>query len=302
RLAKVFTAKVDAAWHLHDLTRDLDLAAFVLYSSIAGTVGSAGQANYAAANAALDALAEHRRSLGLPATSLAWGVWEQDGGMQATLTDSDRERMSRSGMRALHGEEGLRLFDASLRTSDAVLVAARFDFATLRTRTGRDGVPALLRALVRPARRAAQAAGEPAAESFVERLAALPEEERREAVLDFIAEQAAGVLGFADRHQVAEDQAFKDVGFDSLTAVELRNQLAARTGVRLPATLVFDHPTPAALARRLYDALAPRLPRQRVPVEETTRSAEPTGDAAAEMIAGMDVESLVARALSGSAT
>ncbi|MEU6593911.1 type I polyketide synthase [Streptomyces sp. NPDC046881] len=301
RLERVFAAKVDAAWHLHELTRDLDLAAFVLYSSIAGTVGSAGQANYAAANAALDALAEHRRSLGLPATSLAWGVWEEGGGMQDALSDSDRERMRRSGMRPLRGAEGLELFDASLRTPEAVLVAARFDFTALRARAGQDGVPALLRALVPPARRSAQAAGTPADGSLAERLAALSEEERHEALLDLVTEQAAGVLGFAEADRVAEDQAFKDLGFDSLTAVELRNQLAARTGVRLRATLVFDHPTPAALARRLYEALAPRLPQPTAPAGETTQSAGPAGDAAAELIAGMDVESLVARALSGSA-
>ncbi|MFH9878738.1 SDR family NAD(P)-dependent oxidoreductase, partial [Streptomyces olivaceus] len=306
RLEKVFTPKAEAAWHLHELTQDLNLSAFILYSSAAGTVGSAGQANYAAANGFLDALAEHRHSLGLPATSLAWGMWEQDGGMQDTLTHRDRERMSRSGMRALNGEEGLRLFDASLRAGDAVQVAARFDFAALRTRAGLDGVPTLLRALVRPARGVARSAGESSAGTLVERLTALPEEEQREALLDLVSEQAAEVLGFAGVGQVSEDQAFKDLGFDSLTAVELRNRLAVRAGVRLPATLVFDHPTPAALALRLYEALAPQLPRGTAPDEETTRAASSigggsTGDAPAGPIADMDVESLVARALSGSA-
>ncbi|QFQ97783.1 SDR family NAD(P)-dependent oxidoreductase [Streptomyces phaeolivaceus] len=299
RLAKVFRPKADAAWHLHELTKDLDLAAFVLYSSVAGTVGSAGQANYAAANAYLDALAEHRRSLGLPATSLAWGMWEQNGGMQDSLAHSDRERMSRSGMRALAGDEGLALFDAALHVPDAALVAARFDFAALRDRTGPDAVPALLRALVPPVRRSARAAaGAMAVESLAERLGGLPPQERHQAVLDLVAEQAAAVLGLAGADQVAEDQAFKDLGFDSLTAVELRNQLAARTGVRLPATLVFDHPTPTALARRLDEALVPREPRETG--EGTTASGSPAGTAD-ELIADMDVESLVARALSGTA-
>ncbi|WP_159054466.1 beta-ketoacyl reductase, partial [Streptomyces dysideae] len=269
--------------------------------SVAGTVGSAGQANYAAANACLDALAEHRRSLGLPATSLAWGVWEQDGGMQDSLAHSDRERMSRSGMRALRGDEGLALFDASLHAPDAVLVAAHFDFAALRSGTGQDAVPVLLRALVRPARRSARAAAAPAAESLAERLAALPEEERHQALLDLVAEQAAGVLGLAGPDQVEDDQAFKDLGFDSLTAVELRNQLAARTGVRLPATLVFDHPTPTALARRLREALVPRAAQETAPARRTTESSAPAGEAEADLIAGLDVESLVARALSASA-
>ncbi|MGW3291257.1 type I polyketide synthase, partial [Streptomyces sp. NPDC001002] len=299
RLTKVFRPKADAAWHLHELTKDLDLAAFVLYSSVAGTVGSAGQANYAAANAYLDALAERRRAQGLPATSLAWGVWEQDGGMQDSLAHSDRERMSRSGMRALTGDEGLALFDAALHAPDAALVAARFDFAALRGRTGEDAVPALLRALVPPVRRSARAAaGVPAAESLAERLGALPPQERHQAVLDLVAEQAAAVLGLPGADQVDDDQAFKDLGFDSLTAVELRNQLAARTGVRLPATLVFDHPTPTALARRLDEALVPPAPRETG--EGTTESAPPAG-AADELIAGLDVESLVARALSGTA-
>ncbi|MPY33712.1 SDR family NAD(P)-dependent oxidoreductase [Streptomyces adustus] len=299
RLEKVFRPKAQAAWHLHELTRDLDLAAFVLYSSLAGTVGSAGQANYAAANAYLDALAEHRRSLGLPATSLAWGVWEQDGGMQDLLAHSDRERMSRSGMRALAGDEGLALFDAALHAPDAALVAARFDFAALRGRSGPDAVPAVLRALVPPARRPARAAaGARAVQSLAERLGALPPQERHQVVLDLVAEQAAAVLGLAGAGQVAEDQAFKDLGFDSLTAVELRNQLAARTGVRLPATLVFDHPTPTALARRLEEALVPPAPQDSG--EATAPSGSPAGTAD-ELIAGMDVESLVARALSGTA-
>ncbi|WP_449341872.1 SDR family NAD(P)-dependent oxidoreductase [Streptomyces adustus] len=299
RLKKVFRPKAEAAWHLHELTRDLDLAAFVLYSSVAGTVGSAGQANYAAANAYLDALAGHRRSLGLPATSLAWGVWEQDGGMQDSLAHSDRERMSRSGMRALAGEEGLALFDAALHAPDAALVAARFDFAALRGRSGPDAVPAVLRALVPPVRRSARGAGGArAVESLAERLGALPAQERHQAVLDLVAEQAAAVLGLAEAGQVAEDQAFKDLGFDSLTAVELRNQLAARTGVRLPATLVFDHPTPTALARRLEEALVPPAPQETG--EQTAPSDSPAGTAD-ELIAGLDVESLVARALSGTA-
>ncbi|CAL9419834.1 Narbonolide_10-deoxymethynolide synthase PikA1, modules 1 and 2 [Streptomyces sp. enrichment culture] len=296
RLDRVFQPKVDAAWNLHELTKDLDLSAFVLYSSIAGTVGSAGQANYAAANAFLDALAQRRRDAGLPAVSLAWGVWEQDGGMQDTLAHSDRERMARSGMRPLTGAEGMALFDAALRGPEAALVAARFDFPALNARTGEAATPALLRGLVRPARRSAQVASAPdAAESFPERLAALPAEERGQALLDLVAEQAAAVLGLAGADQVADDQAFKDLGFDSLTAVELRNQLAARTGVRLPVTLVFDHPTPAALARRLHEELAPE------PAPAPAAQAADTPEPAADVIADMDVESLVARALSGAA-
>ncbi|MER6344742.1 SDR family NAD(P)-dependent oxidoreductase [Streptomyces sp. NPDC001532] len=300
RLDTVFRPKIDAAWNLHELTKDQDLAAFVLYSSIAGTVGSAGQGNYAAANAWLDALARQRHEAGLPAVSLAWGVWEQDGGMQDTLARSDRERMARSGMRPLTGAEGMALFDAALRGPEAALVAARFDFPALRARTSEEATPALLRALVRPARRSAQTAAAPAAaESFAERLAALPAEERAQALLELVAEQAAAVLGLAGADQVEDDQAFKDLGFDSLTAVELRNQLAARTGVRLPVTLVFDHPTPVALAKRLHEALAPAPAPDAGPAPQAPEAQE--AEAAAGLIADMDVESLVARALSGAA-
>ncbi|MEU1194329.1 acyl carrier protein, partial [Streptomyces sp. NPDC005859] len=137
-------------------------------------------------------------------------------------------------------------------------------------------------------------------ETLAERLAALPEQERHQMLLDLVAEQAAAVLGLAGPQQVADDQAFKDLGFDSLTAVELRNQLGARTGVRLPATLVFDHPTPTALARRLREALVPRAPQQTALAEATTKPSAPAGQEA-DLIAGLDVESLVARALSGSA-
>uniref|UniRef100_UPI00056B6473 polyketide synthase dehydratase domain-containing protein n=1 Tax=Streptomyces sp. NRRL B-3229 TaxID=1463836 RepID=UPI00056B6473 len=225
--------------------------------------------------------------------------WEQDGGMQDSLTHSDRERMSRSGMRALGGAEGLALFDAALHAPDAALVAARFDFPALRSRTGEDAVPALLRGLVVPARRSVRSAGAAAVESLAQRLAALSREERRQALLDLVAEQAAAVLGLAGAEQVADDQAFKDLGFDSLTAVELRNQLGARTGVRLPATLVFDHPTPTALARRLDESLVPQDPQETDPQETAAQAPAPEA-AADDLIAGMDVESLVARALSGS--
>ncbi|WP_456041513.1 type I polyketide synthase [Streptomyces parvus] len=258
RIDTVFRPKVDAAWHLHELTKDLDLAAFVLYSSIAGTVGSAGQGNYAAANHFLDALARHRRDQGLPAVSLAWGLWGLMSGMTGGLGDADRGRVTRSGMVGLTSDEGMELFDVGLRTTEAVLVAARLDLAALRARADTDGVPPLLRGLVRRGRRAARAGG--TAESrgaLAERLAGLTPAERTRTLLDLVRDAAAVVLGLAGADSIEPEQAFKDVGFDSLTAVELRNRLAAVTGIRMPATLVFDFPTPEALVGRLLGELLP---------------------------------------------
>ncbi|MEV5960062.1 beta-ketoacyl reductase, partial [Streptomyces sp. NPDC051987] len=257
RLAKVFTAKVDAAWHLHDLTRDLDLAAFVLYSSAAGVLGNPGQANYAAANAALDALAEHRRSLGLPATSLAWGMWSD--GMAATLDSTSLQRNKRNGMLGLTGADGLALFDTALATGEALLVPARLNLAELRSRASDGaGVPSILHGVVRPsARRTATAATEPAGQSLAQRLADRTPQERGELLLDLVRVQVAAVLGVANPATVDAERAFRDMGFDSLTAVEFRNRLTEATGARLPATLVFDHPTPAALVELLVEQLRP---------------------------------------------
>ncbi|WP_345662708.1 SDR family NAD(P)-dependent oxidoreductase, partial [Streptomyces iranensis] len=239
RLDTVLGPKADGAWHLHELTRDADLAAFVMYSSAAGVLGSAGQGNYAAANAFVDALAEQRRAEGLPALAVAWGLWEDASGLTAKLTDTDRGRIRRGGLRAISAEHGMRLFDTASRHSEPVLVAAAMEPV-------RDAeVPALLRSLHRPmARRAASAGG-------VQWLAALAPAEREKALLKLVCDSAAVVLGHADASTVPAAAVFRDLGIDSLTAVELRNGLAKATGLRLPATLVFDYPTPAALAARL---------------------------------------------------
>ncbi|MFE5724066.1 type I polyketide synthase [Streptomyces erythrochromogenes] len=300
RLENVFRPKVDAAWNLHELTRDLDLAAFVLYSSIAGTVGSSGQGNYASANAFLDGLARHRTGAGLPATSLAWGVWEQTGGMQDTLGRADQERMARSGMRPLTADGGMALFDAALHTGHAVLVPAVLDIASLRDLPAGAALPSVLRGLVRPARRTTRAAAAATGGSFAERLTALPAAERIQALLDLVGEQAAAVLGLAGAEQVESDQAFKELGFDSLTAVELRNQLATATGIRLPATLVFDHPTPLSLAHRIQQELLPETEEPQNAREAADEESAAKVRAEADLIAGLDVESLVARALATS--
>ena len=249
RLRGVLAPKAAGAWHLHELTKDLDLRAFVLFSSIAGTLGGAGQSAYAAANASLDALALHRRAQGLAATSLAWGPWAAPG-MAEGLREADRERMARGGIRALSPEQGLELLDAALELDRPTLLPVGLDIGALRTAARERRLPLLLGELVRaPAARRAGPAR--ARGSLARRLAALAPEERERAVVELVREHAAAVLGHASAQAVAPEQAFKDLGLDSLAAVELRNRLAAECDLRLPATLVFDHPTPAALARFL---------------------------------------------------
>ncbi|MFF3445473.1 SDR family NAD(P)-dependent oxidoreductase, partial [Streptosporangium sp. NPDC002721] len=251
RLETVLRPKVDAAWHLHELTRDLDLAAFVVYSSLSGVMGSAGQGNYAAANAFVDALAQYRRAEGLPALSLAWGAWSQDVGMTGTLSDADTRRMARAGMPPLSVEQGLALFEAAVGCERAVLVPVRLDLPLMR---GHGEVPALLRGLVRGGRRSA-ASGSAVAATLLQRLAPLGATERVEVLVDLVRGQAAAVLGHPDSATVDVRREFRELGFDSLTAVELRNRLNAVTGLRLSATLVFDYPTPSVLAEFLLAEL-----------------------------------------------
>ncbi|MFF3437166.1 SDR family NAD(P)-dependent oxidoreductase, partial [Streptosporangium sp. NPDC002721] len=256
RVDAVLRPKVDAAWNLHELTRDLDLSAFVMYSSAAGVFGDAGQGNYAAANSFLDALAAHRRAHGLAGASLAWGFWNQRSGMSAHLGDADVARMEQSGARGLSSEEGLALFDAAASIDEALLVPIHLDLATLRGANGTP--PALLRGLVRaPARREVTAPATSAAggSPLLRQLTGLPEAERDRVLVSLIRTQAATVLGHADADSVQSGRAFKELGFDSLTAIELRNRLNAATGLRLPATLVFDYPTPVALAEHLMGRL-----------------------------------------------
>ncbi|MFJ4641864.1 type I polyketide synthase [Streptomyces hygroscopicus] len=258
QLDEVLRAKADAAWHLHELTRESGLSAFVLFSAAAGLLGAAGQGNYAAANAFLDALAVHRHAQGLPATSLAWGYWAQATGMTGGMTDTDRARLGRAGMVGLETEQGLALLDTALGSGLPALAPIRLDLAALRRRAHADDLPALLRGLVRgaapqAATGAAGAGGAAPAEAF----AAMSEEDRRQALLTLVRGATATVLGHDTADSVHPAQNFRELGFDSLTAVELRNRLAAATGLRLPATLVFDHPTPTAVVRLLRGLLAP---------------------------------------------
>ncbi|MDQ0841386.1 acyl transferase domain-containing protein/thioesterase domain-containing protein/short-subunit dehydrogenase/acyl carrier protein [Streptomyces sp. V1I6] len=276
RLSAVLRPKVDAAWNLHELTRDLDLSVFVLFSSAAGVFGGAGQANYAAANVFLDALAQHRKAQGLAATSLAWGLWAEAGGMAGGLDADDVSRLGRGGVRALTADEGVALFDAASASEQAVLVPVKLDLAALRAQADSGGMlPPLLSGLVRmPTRRAAR--GDSASGGKLARqLAALAEEERPGAVLELVRVQVAGVLGFAGPEAVDPARSFNEVGFDSLTAVELRNRLGTATGVRLPATLIFDYPTPAALTDYLYGELLGVQDTAPAPVAATARDDDP---------------------------
>ncbi|MFJ9847637.1 type I polyketide synthase, partial [Kitasatospora sp. NPDC101155] len=251
RFDTVLRPKLDAAWHLHELTRDLDLSAFVLFSSAAGTFGAPGQGNYATANTFLDALAQHRKALGLPAVSLAWGLWAEESGMTGALGDGNLHRINRNGVEGLSSTEALELLDTAQTMGEAVLLPARLDLAGLRAQTGTANVPALLRGLVRVPVRAAAAAGADAGTALARRLAAMPESQRGGVLLDLVQTQVAAVLGHASSADIEGGRAFNDLGFDSLTAVELRNRLNAATGLRLQATVIFDYPTVAALARYL---------------------------------------------------
>ncbi|WP_280277974.1 SDR family NAD(P)-dependent oxidoreductase [Nocardia wallacei] len=240
RIAKVFAPKAVGAWHLHELTADLDLSLFVLFSSVSGVLGGPGQGNYAAANAVLDALAEYRRARGLPATSIAWGPWAGDG-MAGRLAGTDRRRMARAGLLEMPAAQALSILDGVLESDLAVAVAARLDEAALE----RGGfVPPILERLVRrPVRPVATSDRAPRAG-----FAGLTGKQRLRAVLDIVTAEAATVLGYPDATDVDPHRPFLDLGFDSLSAVELRNRVRAATGLSLPATVAFDHPTPTAMA------------------------------------------------------
>jgi acyl transferase domain-containing protein/acyl carrier protein len=242
RWEPVLRAKVDSAWYLHELTKDLPLAAFVMFSSAGGLVLAAGHANYAAANVFLDGLAQRRRAEGLAATSIAYGAWAGAGAGQ-WLTDVQTQRMRRQGLPALSEEDGLRSFDAALSNVDALLVSLRVDTEALRSRT--DWTPALLRGLV-PAARVRLTVD---AEALTERLAGLDDpEDRRQVLADLVADILAAVLGHESSAAIETDRNFGELGVDSLTAAELRNHLAAITGLALPVTLVFDYPNTEAVA------------------------------------------------------
>ncbi|MGV9316768.1 type I polyketide synthase, partial [Streptomyces sp. NPDC003691] len=253
RLDAVLRAKAAAAWHLHELTAGHDLDFFCLFSSAAGTVSPGGQGNYAAANTFLDALAAYRRSEGLTALSCVWGMWSVNTGMTGRLDEAARRRLHRQGFGALSGPEGLALLDAAVASGATAPVLAKLEPAGLRAQAASGTLPPVLSALVGTPRRRADRTATGA--TLTDRLARLPDEQRLPMLLDLVRREVADVLGHPSPGGIAHDRALKELGFDSLTAVELRNRLNAVTGLRLPATLVFDHPTAAAVADRLLTSL-----------------------------------------------
>jgi len=248
---RVLAPKVDAAVHLHELTRHLNLRAFVLFSSAAGIFGAPGQANYAAANAFLDALAAHRREHGLPGVSMAWGLWA--GGLAGEQTAADEARFAQTGVLALSIEEGLGMFDAAYVLGEPLMLPIRLNMAALRAQARIGMIPPLFRGLVRMP---APGVGDSARESLVRRLASTPESERGRVALDLVRAEVAAVLGHDSPDAIAADRAFDELGFDSLTAIELRNRLIAVSGVQLPATLAFDYPSSAALSGFLLEQIS----------------------------------------------
>ncbi|MCD0447587.1 SDR family NAD(P)-dependent oxidoreductase [Actinocorallia sp. API 0066] len=259
RLETVLRPKADAATHLDELTRGLGLAAFVLFSSGAGVLGTPGQGNYAAANSYLDALAARRRAAGEAAVSLAWGYWADATTMTGSRTEGDVERITRAGLGALETAEGMALLDAALDGERPVLVPMVLDTAVLRRHDGPvPGAPwawPLARMLAGPQRRTAAAASGADVGALRAALAALAPHDQVRHLAGLVSAEAAVILGTAGRDLVGVDSPLLDIGFDSLTAVELRNRLTRLTGVSLPATLVFDHPTPFMIAERLVELM-----------------------------------------------
>ncbi|HEU5470877.1 MAG TPA: SDR family NAD(P)-dependent oxidoreductase, partial [Actinophytocola sp.] len=275
RVDSVLAPKVRGAWYLHELTKHLDLAVFVLYSSIASVLGTAGQANYAAANAFLNGLAEARRAEGLPASSLCWGLWAQRSEL-ADIGDADVVRLQRQGVLPMASRQGLALFDAAMSLDEPVLVPARLTLAATDAPHAARPVSPLLRGLIgTPA-----GAGGPGSRAvgLAQEIRSLPRADAEAVLLEAVRAQAATALGHADSGRIRPGVAFKDLGFDSLMAVELRNKLAEVTGVKLPATLVFDHPNPTALAQTLFALIAPdSLADPETPADHLTREIEELG-------------------------
>ncbi|MFH8607041.1 SDR family NAD(P)-dependent oxidoreductase [Streptomyces sp. NPDC018029] len=276
QLARVWAAKASVAANLDAATAELPLGLFVMFSSAAGVLGNAGQAGYAAANAFVDALVGRRRATGLPGLSIAWGLWARGSAMTRHLDDADLARLRAGGVKPLLDEQGLALLDAARATAahTSLVVAAGIDVRGLN----RDDVPAILRDLAGRTRRRAAADSTVDQAALERRLTGLDEAERRAVVTDVVRECVAAVLGHRSAADVRTEANFKDLGFDSLTAVQLRNRLSAASGLRLPATLAFDHPTPQALAAYLDTRLSGRTATPATPVAPVAPSAAAADD------------------------
>ncbi len=260
----VLAAKADGAWHLHQLVEGRQLAVFAMFSSVAATLGTAGQGNYAAANAFLDGLARYRHRLGLPAVSIGWGLWQHETGLTANLSAADLARLASAGLATLDTETGLGMFDAALTAGVPAVLAAQWDRVGLQARSDAGGLSPVLRTMVRARRAAAPdrvveapaGAGVPGGD-LAQRLAGLTPAGARQSLTELVRSQVAAVLAYPDPQAVEVDRGFNDLGFDSLTVVDLRNRLDHATGLRLPASLAFDYPTIAELSEHLFGVLAP---------------------------------------------
>ncbi|MCX4098275.1 type I polyketide synthase [Nocardia sp. alder85J] len=296
QVESVFRAKAQAAWNLHEATADLELSAFVLYSSVAGVLGGPGQANYAAANVFLDALAAHRHRLGLPASSLAWGIWEQASGITGHLSEQDFARMRRDGLLPIPTEDGLAMLDAALRLGRSLTVAAKLDVPAIQAVGAQDAqmLPPALRGLLRGVRRTADSSVADASSKLAASLNGRGRGDQEALILATIRSHAAAVLGHESPEAIGQDQAFTDLGFDSLGAVEFRNRLKTATGLKLATTVVFDYPTPLALARYIRDEIAPAvdpaavIKAQIATLADSCDEAELDPDAVADITARLD--------------
>ncbi|BCO73398.1 type I polyketide synthase [Mycobacterium intracellulare] len=281
RMAAVLRSKVDAAWNLHELTRDLDVSAFVMFSSIAGLAGASGQANYAAGNSFLDGLAAHRRAHGLPAISLGWGLWDQASAMTGGLGAADLARFGRDGIVAMSSEQALELMDTALIVDEPFMLPAHIDLAALRVKFDSGTLPPMFVDLINaPTRRQVDdsLAAAKSKSALLQRLEGLPEDEQQAILLDLVRSHIATVLGSSSPEAIHPDRAFQELGFDSLTAVEMRNRLKAATGLALSPTLIFDYPNSAALAGYMH--------RELVGASEQTPGGAAPGEAEIQRVVG----------------
>ncbi|WP_455771948.1 type I polyketide synthase [Streptomyces lavendulae] len=245
-------AKVAGADHLDALLADADLDAFVLFSSNSGVWGAARHTAYASANAYLDALAQRRRARGRTATSLAWGAWGGGGMMEL---DGAEEYMRRRGVLEMDPQAALNAMVQAVEHDETFVAVADVDWARFAPGFTSERPGALLTDLVPQAAPASPPLADETSSELVRSLRAASPGERTALLTDLVRDRAASVLGHASGEAIEAGRAFKELGFDSLTVVELRNRLTAATGLTLPATLVYDHPSPAALARFLGDEL-----------------------------------------------
>jgi acyl transferase domain-containing protein/thioesterase domain-containing protein len=250
-LADLTRAKLDGARHLDELTAGLDLDALVLFSSGAAAWGGAGQGAYAAANAYLDALAAHRRGRGLKATSVAWGSWAE-AGMLVNAGGEHRDRLDALGVIPMPPDLAIAALQRIMHDDETTIVVANMDWTRFAPVFTAARPSPLLSELVEPDRSSADGSdGAYGADGLVRRLAGLSPDEREQALIELVRESTAAVLGHSSNTDIGTDRPFKDLGFDSLTAIELRNLLQTRTGVTLAASAVFDHPDPQSLANKL---------------------------------------------------